>query len=82
MIDDDRSDVRDIIADMVRELTPIHAVMADFERGGPARAQWVERLHGRLTDLAQRVRGLEAAADDDDADDDDEAQTTAKGGQA
>jgi hypothetical protein len=68
MIDDDHSDVGDIIADMVRELEPIHAVMASFRQGGDRCAKWVERLHERLIDLAQRVRGLEAAAEDDDDD--------------
>ena len=49
-----------LLADIIRELTPIHEAMAAHEKGGPACAKAIERIYRDLSELG----GLEADVDD------------------
>jgi hypothetical protein len=41
------------LADMLDSISPIHAAMAAFERGGPACARTIERLYARLVEAEE-----------------------------
>ena len=43
------------LADIVRDLEPIHETMARFEKGGPQCARDIERIHDALVALVGRL---------------------------
>ena len=50
------------LTDILRELTPIHEAMARFEKGGPARVKFIERLYRELDELGE-LRDYDAQDD-------------------
>jgi hypothetical protein len=60
------SDARDMLADLVLSLMPLHEAIERFEEGGKARGIEIKKLYERLVEIQ------DAGLDDDDDDDDDD----------
>jgi DNA repair exonuclease SbcCD ATPase subunit len=47
------------LKDLVLSLTPIHEAMAAHEKGGPACARTIERIHRQLSELKERLEDVD-----------------------